>query len=315
MSCANPLIAAASPAQGYSGDRITVTGTGFGEAGTLLIGGTEAKVERWSATSIVGYIPPAGGGAVVVQCGSASSDRTPGAPSVRVTVKPTPNLPPDAVGYALPKKRVPGGQVFQLDGRASSDPDGRVVAWQWKLGTKVVSDKPLFSRRFPGYARAYVLTLTVRDNKGASATTVARLRTVKKTPPKVEQPTEIKIVAPSDLLFGFDSCVVSGAGRSYLTKLRPLVVKSVFVSLAGHTDWAGDDAYNLELGRCRAQAVEKVLFAGVSRKGKKISVVSFGKRKPLASNTTPAGRRRTAASRSRCASSPKPAEREVLPRL
>lgn len=287
-SCSNPLVSSVTPAQGYAGDRIVVSGSGFGKSGHLLIAGVEVPVESWSPTSIISYLPPTGGGSVLVQCGPASSDRTSGQTPVDVGVTPTPNLPPLANGYALGQKRVRGGQVFRLDGSSSSDPDGKVVSWQWSLGGKVVSKRPVFSRAFSGYAKRYAFTLTVRDDKGATGTKVVRLRTAKKGK-KVSDPEPIKVVVPSDVLFAFDSCVVSAKGRAYLVRLRPLVRRATSLTLGGNTDWVGSDAYNMRLGLCRAKAVGKVLLAGVSRRPK-TKVASYGERRPVASNQTVAGR-------------------------
>ena len=61
------------------------------------------------------------------------------------------------------------------------------------------------------------------------------------------------------------------------------------IALTGHTDGTGDSAYNLELGRERAQAIKDHLMQkGLS--GDRISVNSMGETQPIAGNDTEAGR-------------------------
>ena len=63
------------------------------------------------------------------------------------------------------------------------------------------------------------------------------------------------------------------------------------VSLTGHTDADGDDAFNMELGLKRAKRVKADLMKrGVSED--KISVNSKGKREPIDTNGTPEGKQK-----------------------
>lgn len=70
------------------------------------------------------------------------------------------------------------------------------------------------------------------------------------------------------------------------------------VQLVGHADSSGDDAYNLNLGRQRAQQVQTALVAAIERlrpghsRAVQIVVQSLGEAKPVAANTTPEGRAR-----------------------
>jgi hypothetical protein len=66
-------------------------------------------------------------------------------------------------------------------------------------------------------------------------------------------------------------------------------VADVQVTVVGHTDAIGTDAYNLDLSRRRAEAVMLALVArGVAPSA--LSTVAVGKRQPIASDDTLAGR-------------------------
>lgn len=61
------------------------------------------------------------------------------------------------------------------------------------------------------------------------------------------------------------------------------------ITIVGHTDSVGSDAYNMTLGMRRADAVAKWLIAnGIAKE--RITVSSQGEREPIASNATEAGR-------------------------
>lgn len=61
------------------------------------------------------------------------------------------------------------------------------------------------------------------------------------------------------------------------------------ITIAGHTDSDGDEVANLKLSQQRARAVAAWLFQeGISTE--RIRTVGYGERKPIASNTTEAGR-------------------------
>jgi OmpA-OmpF porin, OOP family len=63
----------------------------------------------------------------------------------------------------------------------------------------------------------------------------------------------------------------------------------VEIEISGHTDNVGSDKYNLQLSQKRAKAVS-AYFETKGINGDRIDVKSFGKSKPVASNSTPEGR-------------------------
>jgi len=66
--------------------------------------------------------------------------------------------------------------------------------------------------------------------------------------------------------------------------------KGVFIEIVGHTDNVGNTAYNERLGLERADAVKRYLYEQHQMPLHKINVISYGENKPVAPNTTRAGR-------------------------
>jgi outer membrane protein OmpA-like peptidoglycan-associated protein len=89
----------------------------------------------------------------------------------------------------------------------------------------------------------------------------------------------------SDQLFATGSAAIGSAGRARLTEFFATRGRTS-IQVEGHTDSRGSDGSNLALGKARARAVAGVAQAAGS---KVVSVVSFGERKPKASNATAEG--------------------------
>ena len=62
--------------------------------------------------------------------------------------------------------------------------------------------------------------------------------------------------------------------------------------VAGHTDNAGSEAYNYELGQKRAASVARYLIAHKRLDPLRVTAVSYGKSAPIADNATREGRRK-----------------------
>jgi len=62
--------------------------------------------------------------------------------------------------------------------------------------------------------------------------------------------------------------------------------------LEGHTDSMGDDAYNMNLSKRRANSVKNYVVEKFNIKASRISTVGYGESKPVASNDTDAGRQK-----------------------
>ena len=66
--------------------------------------------------------------------------------------------------------------------------------------------------------------------------------------------------------------------------------RSVFIEIEGHTDSQGAADYNERLGLGRAEAAKRYLYEHHQVPLHKMSVISYGSTKPVAPNTTAAGR-------------------------
>lgn len=95
----------------------------------------------------------------------------------------------------------------------------------------------------------------------------------------------------NDILFDTGSDGVKPAGLEDLSKMGDILAKYADdrVRIEGHTDSAGDAKYNQGLSERRAAAVKAVLVSrGVQES--QITVVGLGESKPVADNSTAAGR-------------------------
>ena len=66
--------------------------------------------------------------------------------------------------------------------------------------------------------------------------------------------------------------------------------KSVFIEVEGHTDSRGAASDNMRLGLERAEAVKRYVYENHKIPLHRVSVISFGEEKPVASNKTKEGR-------------------------
>lgn len=76
-----------------------------------------------------------------------------------------------------------------MDGAASNDPDGSIVAWSWDYGDRA-SGSGAASRHVFAEAGSYTIVLTVEDNDGATATT-SRSVSVQAPEPESEPPNNV----------------------------------------------------------------------------------------------------------------------------
>ncbi len=99
----------------------------------------------------------------------------------------------------------------------------------------------------------------------------------------------ISIDLPADVLFDFDKSELRADAAAPLHKAGELIKSYATAPLTvlGHTDGKGTDAYNDALSLRRAEAVARALHA---QTGRQASVQGLGKRQPVAPNTTPEGR-------------------------
>ena len=93
---------------------------------------------------------------------------------------------------------------------------------------------------------------------------------------------------PDRVFFATNESVLTTAARETLRKQAAWLRKNsdTTIVLEGHADERGTREYNLALGEKRANAARDYLLTyGIS--GKRISVISYGKEKPVNSASTP----------------------------
>ena len=93
---------------------------------------------------------------------------------------------------------------------------------------------------------------------------------------------------PDRVFFATNKSSLTTASRATLRKQATYLRKnkSLNVTIEGHADERGTREYNLALGERRANAARDYLMTyGIS--GKRISVISYGKEKPVNAASTP----------------------------
>ena len=93
---------------------------------------------------------------------------------------------------------------------------------------------------------------------------------------------------PDRVFFATNKSSLTTASRATLRKQATFLRKNkkLNVTIEGHADERGTREYNLALGERRVNAVKDYLMTyGIS--GKRISVISYGKERPVNSESTP----------------------------
>jgi len=84
--------------------------------------------------------------------------------------------------------------------------------------------------------------------------------------------------------FGFDEASLTAEARASLEKSAQCLKTAAKVTIEGNCDERGTAEYNMHLGQRRAEAVKKYL-TGLGIAPKSISTVSYGKEKPVCSES------------------------------
>jgi outer membrane protein OmpA-like peptidoglycan-associated protein len=103
--------------------------------------------------------------------------------------------------------------------------------------------------------------------------------------------TEIKIDLAADVLFDFDKAEIKKQAEPSLLNLATVLKANpgATVTIEGHTDAKGADAYNQTLSEQRAASVKQWLVANAQVNGATISTRGWGKSKPVTYNAKPDG--------------------------
>lgn len=101
----------------------------------------------------------------------------------------------------------------------------------------------------------------------------------------------ITLNMPGNVTFGFDEASIQSQFYPVLNNVASTLAQyeQTIIEVAGHTDSVGSDSYNQGLSERRAQAVGNYITAqGVNPQ--RIITVGAGKSRPIADNSTEAGR-------------------------
>jgi outer membrane protein OmpA-like peptidoglycan-associated protein len=165
-----------------------------------------------------------------------------------------------------------------------------VAAVLGKTRSITLLDDPAAETAKPAAEIATSATSTAKlTNETARLTKVAAI-----TPVKTSARSSVP-VAPDDskagasalslpVRFAFDSADILPAARSQLDALAEgikLLAPESIVTIEGHTDAVGSDAYNLELSRVRAHAVRDYLVQRHGIDGARLKTVAYGKSRPI----------------------------------
>lgn len=111
------------------------------------------------------------------------------------------------------------------------------------------------------------------------------------TPPPAPPPAPRPMIVLQGVNFEFDRSNLTGMAQDTLRRVaRDLQANpGINIEVVGHTDWIASNEYNMRLSRARAESVKAFLVSqGVAES--RIATAWFGEERPIADNTTSAGR-------------------------
>ena len=103
------------------------------------------------------------------------------------------------------------------------------------------------------------------------------------TPPVVTPPPPMRVTFSADALFDFDKATIKPDGKQALNKFAADVRGTKFdvITVTGHTDRIGSDAYNMKLSTRRAEAVKTYLVDPAGLPAAKITARGAGESSPV----------------------------------
>jgi outer membrane protein OmpA-like peptidoglycan-associated protein len=101
----------------------------------------------------------------------------------------------------------------------------------------------------------------------------------------------LAVTFKSDFLFDVDSAQLKAGAYDEIARVAQVLVQypQTSIMIAGHTDSSGTEAHNQQLSERRAQVVKNAL-AGQGVNPARMTPIGYGESKPIADNSTEAGR-------------------------
>lgn len=128
------------------------------------------------------------------------------------------------------------------------------------------------------------LTLPVRDLEIPTASLDESIR-------RVDRRRDVELTLSTDVLFAFESARLPGRASSRIASVARDIERSdaPVVTIEGHTDSKGSNAFNLGLSRRRAAAVREALDRALGAEAPRLVASGKGESQPVAPNTKPDG--------------------------
>ena len=175
-----------------------------------------------------------------------------------------------------------------------SDSTGPEAYNLWLSAQRAVSVEEYLISKGVDVSRLLVMGFGEANPTASNATTKGRAQNRRVEivgAEKVEVASKSKTILLRGVQFGLESSSLSSSTTESLDKLVKILKANPMLKaeVHGHTDTTGSVKYNLELSKKRASAVEKHLVSqGIE--ASRLSSVGYGGSKPIASNSTYAGR-------------------------
>jgi outer membrane protein OmpA-like peptidoglycan-associated protein len=193
--------------------------------------------------------------------------------------------------------RAPLAAVLVLAGLTVTAATARYAAGPWDPATEAAAEAAVARL---GAARTLDVRPTVLAIVGLGGAgtgvvaTVQQLRQAMQDLGAKETAIEVRVELPADVLFDFDKADIRADAAAALAKVATIIraYPAGSVTLEGHTDAKGDDAYNQGLSERRAESVRAWLVEKERIAGAKMAARGWGERRPVASNDTDPGRQK-----------------------
>ena len=212
-------------------------------------------------------------------------------------------MPFNIYSFELYKKARPQKVVF-VKGNIEDENNHRPVrdaqVYIKNVETKEITEIPI-DMETGSFVAAIVttndLTLMIKKKDYAYVTTYIEQKSEDEAPEPIKLDIKMKEVEVGraydlqDIYFDTDSDVLKEKSVRVIEGFYDFLVDNpnIKIQIQGHTDNVGSDAYNLKLSQARAKSVyTELLKMGID--GSRMSFKGFGESKPIASNSSKAGR-------------------------